>query len=194
MVRNTKQNWYSIWNWFLLSSTVWFMNEQMNKWLKRLNLVHVKTKPTVLVDCKTFLDSTHSQKAITWEVKQAIIIISSKNYAISTVLWVLSHLAQWHNVLAFRTSRTSRNLREHPGKLRHFRDDPLACWHTSGMLAHWHTHWHSRQTHGIQTKDDHTASHPGRLQTPGSCGRFYGFRVYVTSVDLSQSSETGPTP
>ena len=31
-----------------------------------------------------------------------------------------------------------------PGKLRHFRDDPLACWHTSGMLAHWN----SRQTHG----------------------------------------------
>ena len=31
-----------------------------------------------------------------------------------------------------------------PGKHRHFRDDPLACWHTSGMLACWH----SRQTHG----------------------------------------------
>ena len=28
---------------------------------------------------------------------------------------------------------------KHPLKLRHFRDDPLACWHTSGMLACWHT-------------------------------------------------------
>ena len=77
----------------------------------------------------------------------------AKNYTISTVLWILSHLAQWHNVLAFRTSGTS-------GKLRHFWNDPLACWHTSGMLACWHTHWHSRQTHGIQTNDDH---HPLNL-------------------------------
>ena len=72
----------------------------------------------------------------------ANIIISSKNYAISTVLQVLGHLAQWHNVLAFRTSGTFWDLREpqgHPGKLRYFRDDPLACWHTSAMLTCWHT-------------------------------------------------------
>ena len=79
----------------------------------------------------------------------------------------------------------------HPGKLSHFRDDPLAHWHTSGMLAHWHTCWHSRQTHGIQTNDEHTASHSGRLQTPGSCGQFMVSQVYV---DLSQNTQKLPQP
>ena len=51
---------YGLQNNFHLSSTVWLMNVQMN-WVKRLNLAHVKTKPTVLLDCKTFFDSTHSQ-------------------------------------------------------------------------------------------------------------------------------------
>ena len=36
-----------------------WMNKQIQ--VKRQNLVHVKTKPTVLVDCKTSFDSTHSQ-------------------------------------------------------------------------------------------------------------------------------------
>ena len=65
----------------------------------------------------------------------------------SKVLWVLSHLAQWHNVFAFRTSRTSGTSRKRPGKHKHFRDDhdPLACWHISHTMA-WC--WHSRQTHG----------------------------------------------
>ena len=68
--------------------------------------------------------------------------LQGKTMCISTVLWVLSHLAQWHNVLAFRTSRTSGTSRKCPGKHRHFRDDPLAC--TGTLLACWH----SRQTHG----------------------------------------------
>ena len=130
-------------------------------------------------------------------LNNANIIISSKNYAISTVLCILSHLAQWH-VLAFRTSGTFWDLREPqgcPGKLSHFRDDPLACWHTSGMLVCWHTCWHSRQTHGIQTNDEHTASHSGRLQTPdNNCGRFMVSGFMMTSVYLRQSSETTPTP
>ena len=46
------------------------------------------------------------------------------------------------------------------GKLKHFWDDPLACWHTSGTLVCWHTCWHSRQTNGIQTNDEH---HPLNL-------------------------------
>ena len=65
-------------------------------------------------------------------------------WAISTVLWCLSHLAQWHNVLAFRTSRTSG---KHPGKHRHFR---MTLWHAGTLLA-WLACWHSRQTHGTGT-------------------------------------------
>ena len=175
------------------------MKEQMN-WVKRLNLVHVKRLNQHslhrLHRLYTFLTVPTANRPSHERLNNANIIISSKNYAISTVLWVLSHLAQWHNVLAFRTSGTSGNLREpqeHAGKFSHFRDDPLACWHTSGMLAHWHTCWHSRQTHGIQTNDEHTASHSGRLQTPDSYGQFMVSQVYVTSVDLRQSSETAPT-
>ena len=77
-------------------------------------------------------------------------------WAISTVLWILSHLAQWHNVLTFRTSRTAGTSRKHPGKHKHFKDDPLACWHTSGMagtLAQYTDPWHR------QTNDDTQLSH-----------------------------------
>ena len=73
-----------------------------------------------------------------------IIITSNQACAICTVLWILSHLAQWHNVLAFRTSKTSGTSRKHSWKHKHFRDDPLACWHTSGMMVHC---WYSRLTY-----------------------------------------------
>ena len=60
LVRNAKQNWYYYINRFHLSGTVWLMNVHM-KMSQKTNLAHVKTKPTVLVDCKTYFDSTHSQ-------------------------------------------------------------------------------------------------------------------------------------
>ena len=114
-------------------------------WVKRLNLVITTTKLSLTRLCRQS-DRLYNKMAIPTanrlsheRLNNTNIIISSINYAISRVLLVLSHLAQWHNVLAFRTSGTIwdlRDLREHPGKLRHFRDDPLACWHTSGMLAY----------------------------------------------------------
>ena len=65
----------------------------------------------------------------------------------------------------------------------------MTLWHAGTLLACWH----SRQTHGIQTNDEHTASQSGRLQTPGSCGRFTVSGFMMSSVDLRQSSETAPT-
>ena len=71
------------------------------------------------------------------------IIISSKNCAISSVLWVLSQRAQWHNVLAFRTSGTSRNVQGSSDT------SGMTLWHTGTLVACWHTCQHSRQTHDI---------------------------------------------
>ena len=45
------------------------------------------------------------------------------NHEYSLVKLDCCHLAQWHNVWAFRTSD------EHL-------DDPLACWHTSSSSGH----------------------------------------------------------
>ena len=50
---------YGLQNNFHSSSTVWLMNVHTNM-SQKTNLAHVKTKPTVLLDCKTFFDSTHS--------------------------------------------------------------------------------------------------------------------------------------
>ena len=81
------------------------------------------------------------------------------NLSISTVLWVLSHLAQWHNVLAFKTSRSAGTSRKYLEKHKHFRDDPLACWYTSGMagmLAQLKDPWHR------QTNDNTPLSQSGK--------------------------------
>ena len=109
----------------------------MNKriWVKRLNTVIAITKPSLTRLCGQS-DRLNNKMAIPTanrpsheRLNNANIIISSKNYAISTVLWVLSHLAQWHNVLAFRTSGTLWDLWE---------AQTLLGW-PSGMLAHsWH--------------------------------------------------------
>ena len=39
---------YNLQNGFHLSGAVWFMNEQTNKWIKRLNTVIPTTKPSLI--------------------------------------------------------------------------------------------------------------------------------------------------
>ena len=108
-------------------------------------------------------------------------------------MWVLSHLAQWHNVLAFRTSGTLWDLWEAQTLLGW----PSGMLAHSGMLACWHTCWHSRQTHGIQTNDDH---HPlnlvdFRLQAVVVSLWFSGFTGFVMiRWSELEHSETAPTP
>ena len=56
MIRNTKQDCWSLTKpVFTYQDTVWFMNEQTNKWVKRLNTVLVKTKLTVYLDYTLWL-------------------------------------------------------------------------------------------------------------------------------------------
>ena len=132
---------------FTYQDTVWFMNEQTNKWVKRLNLQYLPWLNQVYrlnrqSDRLNIKMAIHTANRLSHErLNNTNIIISSKNYTISTVLWVLSHLAQWHNVLVFRTSRTSRNFREPQGMSREAQtSSEMTLWHAGTLLACWHTH------------------------------------------------------
>ena len=68
--------------------------------------------------------------------------------------------------------------------------------HAGTLLACWHTCWHSRQTHGIQTNDDHTAlsiwytsdSQAGVVRLISQVDA-----VYDVCRSEPEHSETGPT-
>ena len=166
MNRNAIQIWVYFTKRFHLSGVVWLMNEQMNKWIKRLNLVIATTKPNLIRLCRQS-DRLYNKMAIPTANRlshersnNANIIISSKNYAISTVLWILSHLAQWHSgTMSWPSGHlgTSGNLRDIQGSSV---TSGKTLWHAGTLLACWHTCCHSRQTHGIQTNDEH---HPLNL-------------------------------
>ena len=113
---------------------------------QRLYTLSSITKPSLRLDldCKLLMVTNTANRPSHEREKHTKIIITNKSYTISTVLQVLSHLAQWHNILAFRTSRTAGTSRKHPGKHRHFW---MTLWHAGTPLAHLAC-WHNRQIHG----------------------------------------------
>ena len=70
----------------------------------------------------------------------------------------------------------------------------MTLWHAGTLLACWYTYWHSRQTHGIQTNDDHSPLNLVDFRLQAVVVGLWFHRVYVTSVDLSQSTQKPAQP
>ena len=88
------------------------------------------------------------------------IIISNKNYAISTVLWVFEPSGTVAQHLGLQ------DIWDLLGPQGSSDTSGMTLWHAGTLLACWHTCWHSRQTHGIdRLMMMAQPSHSGRLQT-----------------------------
>ena len=104
------------------------------------------------------------------------IIISSKNYAISTVLWISEPSGTVAQCLGFQDIWDIREPQGTSGDVQGSSvTSGMTLWHAGTLLACWHN-W---QTHGTQTNDDH---HPLNL---------VDFRLQAVVVGLQFSGFTG---
>ena len=119
-------------------------------------------------------------------------------HAIRTVLWVLSHLAQWHTM-----SWPSGHLGP-PGISGNVQGNSdtsgMTLWHTGTLLACWHTCWYSWQTHGtgrlmmVHTDPSIWKTSDSQADVVRQFHSLYGFKCWVVRSEVEQALRNQSNP